>query len=312
MTRADWPQVHRIWAEGIAGGDATFELAPPSWAGFDTGRVPALRLVATADDGQLLGWVAAGRVSARPAYRGVVEHSVYVAPEAHGAGVGTALLRALIAASEAIGVWTIHTGVFPENEASLRLHSRCGFRVIGVQHRVGPQHGRWRDVVRLERRSTSVGGDGPMVRLAEGGAEPQQVRALVEASRLPTAGLDDAWRCWIAVLDPIGGPTVAAAALERYGDTFLLRSVVVDAAHRGTGLGARLVRAALAGADLEVGGRAPVGLLTETADGWFDRFGFAPVDRAQLPAELSASAELAGACPASARAYLRRSTPSTS
>jgi len=323
MTAADWPQVSRIWAAGISGGNATFEPSPPTWAGFDAGRTPSLRLVATATatstatvtagegegdgDAALLGWVAAGPVSTRRVYAGVVEHSVYVATAAQGHGVGAALLEALIIASESTGVWTISTGIFGENEASLRLHARCGFRVVGVQHRVGRHHGRWRDVVRLERRSGTVGTDGPLIRLAEDEPARQQVRSLLERAGLPTAGLADIWRCWIADADPVGGPVVGAAALERHGDSFLLRSVVVDAARRGTGLGTRLVRAALTGADLEVGERARVALLTETADGWFDRFGFAPLDRGRLPAELSASAELTGACPASARAHLRGS-----
>jgi L-amino acid N-acyltransferase YncA/predicted N-acetyltransferase YhbS len=318
MSEHDWPQVSAIWAEGIATRNATFEQAPAGWAGFDAGRAGHLRLVAqesggTPADGPadaLLGWAAAGPVSTRRVYSGVMEHSVYVAARARGRGVGLALLNALIAACESTGVWTLRSGIFPENEASLRLHEACGFRRIGVQERVGRRDGRWRDVVQVERRS-AVGGDGPLIRLVDqtvGSGEPGAVRRLLAAAHLPTAGLDDAWRTWVADADPVGGTVVGAAALERHAGTFLLRSVVVDAEWRGARLGTRLVTSALVGADLEVGGRARVCLLTElteTADRWFDRVGFSAIERSDLPPEVSASEELKGACPASARAFLR-------
>jgi phosphinothricin acetyltransferase len=114
--------------------------------------------VATADGtGEVLGWAAVSPVSSRSVYAGVVEHSVYVAPEARGRGVGAALLQALIDSTEAAGIWTIQSGIFPENTASLRLHERKGFRVVGIRERIGCHHGRWRDVVLVERRSTSAG-----------------------------------------------------------------------------------------------------------------------------------------------------------
>jgi phosphinothricin acetyltransferase len=105
----------------------------------------------------VLGWVAATAVSDRCAYAGVVEHSVYVHPDARGRGVGSALLRALLASTEAAGIWTVQSGIFPENTASLALHARLGFRVIGTRERIGRHHGRWRDVVLVERRSLVVG-----------------------------------------------------------------------------------------------------------------------------------------------------------
>jgi L-amino acid N-acyltransferase YncA len=150
-------QILAIYQLGIDGGDATFETAAPGWDAFDRAKLTEHRLVAvTGDDGRVLGWAAAAPVSSRPAYAGVVEHSVYVHPDARGLGVGRALLEALIASTEAAGVWTVQSGVFPENTASLALHRRCGFRVIGTRERVGRQHGRWRDVVLLERRSPEV------------------------------------------------------------------------------------------------------------------------------------------------------------
>ena len=158
MSREDADQVLAVYQAGLDAGDASFETEVPSWADFDAARLPGHRHVATADDtAEMLGWVAAGPVSTRGAYAGVVEHSVYVTPEARGRGVGGALLRALIGSTEAAGIWTIQSGIFPENTASLRLHVREGFRVVGVRERIGHLNGRWRDVILVERRSTVAG-----------------------------------------------------------------------------------------------------------------------------------------------------------
>jgi phosphinothricin acetyltransferase len=156
MRADDWPGVERIYAAGIATGDATFETEPPAWEAFDAGRLAAHRLVAERD-GKVVGWAAVSGVSERCVYAGVVEHSVYVDPAHAGQGVGTALLQALIASTEAAGIWTIQTGIFPENTASLALHERSGFRVVGRRERLGRHFGRWRDVVLLERRSAAIG-----------------------------------------------------------------------------------------------------------------------------------------------------------
>ncbi|WP_040392690.1 GNAT family N-acetyltransferase [Catelliglobosispora koreensis] len=156
MTTADAQAVLDIFAAGIAGGMATFETETPGWERFDAARLPDHRWVAE-HDGTVLGWAAVSQVSARPAYAGVAEHSVYVHPHAHGQGVGSALLEALIASTEAAGIWTIQSGVFPENTASLALHAKHGFRTVGVRHRPGKLRGVWRDVVAIERRSTVTG-----------------------------------------------------------------------------------------------------------------------------------------------------------
>ncbi|MEV0531415.1 N-acetyltransferase family protein [Kitasatospora sp. NPDC050463] len=145
-----------IYQAGIDEGNATFETAAPSWEAFDAARLPGHRHVALGAGGEVLGWVAVGAVSARPAYAGVVEHSVYVHPEARGLGVARALLEALIDSTEAAGIWTIQSGVFPENAASLAVHARAGFRVIGTRERVARQRGAWRDVLLIERRSPAV------------------------------------------------------------------------------------------------------------------------------------------------------------
>ncbi|MGW0434877.1 N-acetyltransferase family protein [Micromonospora sp. NPDC003197] len=156
MTSAHAEQVLAIYAAGIATGNATFETEPPSWAAFDAGRLADHRYVALTTDGTVTGWIACTQVSSRPAYSGVVEHSVYVHPDHGGQGIGRILLHALITSTEAAGIWTIQSGIFPDNTASLALHQRCGFRIIGVRERVGRHHGRWRDVILLERRSPIV------------------------------------------------------------------------------------------------------------------------------------------------------------
>jgi len=158
MGVGDAARVLAIYQAGLDTGQASFETTAPAWAAFDAGRLAAHRLVAVDGTG-VVGWVAVSRVSARPVYAGVVEHSVYVDPDARGRGVGGLLLAALVASTEAAGVWTIQSGVFPENTASLAVHRRAGFRVVGVRERVGRHaaHGnRWRDVVLVERRSPTI------------------------------------------------------------------------------------------------------------------------------------------------------------
>lgn len=157
MTPAHADEVLTIYRLGIDEGESTFETAAPTWETFDSVKLPEHRYVALDAAGRVLGWVAVIRVSDRCAYAGVVDHSVYVHPAARGRGVGRALLDALIASTEAAGIWTIQSGVFPENTASLTLHRNAGFRVIGVRERIGRHRGVWRDVMLIERRSPVVG-----------------------------------------------------------------------------------------------------------------------------------------------------------
>ncbi|OJF10532.1 GNAT family N-acetyltransferase [Couchioplanes caeruleus] len=158
MTAGHADAVLAIYAAGIATGHATFETETPSWEAFDAGRLRGHRFVSLDADGVVTGWVACSPVSTRPVYAGVVEHSVYVHPGHGGRGVGRVLLERLIASTEAAGIWTIQSGIFPENAASLALHHSCGFRTIGTRERIGCHRGRWRDVILLERRSPTVGG----------------------------------------------------------------------------------------------------------------------------------------------------------
>ncbi|MGT2525816.1 N-acetyltransferase family protein [Streptomyces nojiriensis] len=156
MTAAHAQQVLAIYQAGIDEGNATFETQAPAWERFDAGKLPVHRFVALDDDGRVLGWVAASTVSDRCAYAGVVEHSVYVHPAARGHGVARRLLAALVESTEAAGIWTIQSGIFPENTASLAVHARAGFRVIGTRERIGRHLGVWRDAVLLERRSPQI------------------------------------------------------------------------------------------------------------------------------------------------------------
>ncbi|MEP6909748.1 MAG: N-acetyltransferase family protein [Actinomycetota bacterium] len=155
LREADWPAVRAIYEQGIAGRNATFETAAPEWAAWDRSQLERHRLVAV-EDGRVVGWIAVHPVSSRPCYSGVVEHSVYVDSDAQGRGVGRALIERLIADTESAGIWTVQTGIFPENEASIAVHVKCGFRIVGTQERLGKLDGIWRDVLVLERRSEVV------------------------------------------------------------------------------------------------------------------------------------------------------------
>jgi L-amino acid N-acyltransferase YncA len=149
----DWTEVAAIYRDGMRDGLATFETEVPAWEAWHEAH--PIRVVAELDE-QVIGWAACGPASSRWAYRGVVESSVYVARDLHGRGVGRALMERLIEKSENTGIWTIQTSIFPENEASLKLHHRVGFRVVGVRKRIGKRDGLWRDTVLLERRSEVI------------------------------------------------------------------------------------------------------------------------------------------------------------
>jgi len=148
----DWPEVSRIYAEGIGTGNATFETDVPSWDIWDGVHLDHPRLVGTVAD-EVIAWAAVVPISSRPVYSGIVEISLYVGEAARGRGVGSALLAEFVREADAAGIWTLQTSVFPENEASLRLLERHGFRVVGRRERIGQLAGRWRDTLLLERRS---------------------------------------------------------------------------------------------------------------------------------------------------------------
>lgn len=156
MTDEHADAVLAIYQDGINTANATFDLDAPDWATFDAEHLPDHRFVATDPGGQIMGWVAATPVSSRCVHAGVIELSVYVSEHARGQGIGTLLLESVITSSENAGVWTLQSQVFPENTATLALHHRAGFRVVGVRERHGRHHGRWRDVILLERRSPHI------------------------------------------------------------------------------------------------------------------------------------------------------------
>jgi len=156
LERSDWPEVVRIYADGLASGLATFETRLPSWDTWDAAHLPRPRLVAERD-GAVVGWVAVSRVSRRPAYSGVVEHSVYVDGAVRRSGIGRALLEALAAEAPRHGIWTIQTSIIDANEASLRLHEAAGYRVVGRRERIAKLDGAWRDTLLLELRLPESG-----------------------------------------------------------------------------------------------------------------------------------------------------------
>ena len=156
MLPADWPAVREIYLEGVATRQATFETDAPSWEAWDASHCIFARLVARQGE-SALGWAALSPVSARQAYAGVAEVSVYVAASQRGLGVGRQLLEAVIAASEANGIWSLQAVMFPENAGSVALHRRCGFREVGRRSRIGRLDGVWRDTILLERRSQRIG-----------------------------------------------------------------------------------------------------------------------------------------------------------
>ncbi|MBK7895839.1 MAG: N-acetyltransferase [Anaerolineaceae bacterium] len=157
MQAADWTAVSQIYADGMATGEATFETEVPTWEIWNAGRMAACRFVARSEAGEVVGWAALSAVSSRCVYAGVAEVSVYVAPTAWGQGIGKQLLQALVDGSEGQGIWMLQASIFPENVASVTLHEKCGFRVVGRREKLGQQYGRWRDVLFMERRSTKVG-----------------------------------------------------------------------------------------------------------------------------------------------------------
>jgi phosphinothricin acetyltransferase len=156
MTAADWDRVRQIYLEGIATGNATFAKEAPTWEQWDASHRRDCRLVAR-DCGEVVGWAALSPVSSRCVYEGVAEVSVYVGAGARGRGVGRLLLSALVERSERAGVWTLQAGIFPENAASIELHKKLGFRLVGIREKLGCMNGRWRDVALMERRSQQVG-----------------------------------------------------------------------------------------------------------------------------------------------------------
>lgn len=162
MSKADWPNVAAIYQEGIETWQATFESqAPATWDLWIAGKIESCLLVVQHDE-EIVGWAALSRVSNRMAYIGVAEVSVYVRTQFHGIGIGSRLMDALITCSEQNNIWTLQASIFPENQASLQLHLRHGFRVVGYREKIsrvvkGPFQGKWRDTLLLERRSTLVG-----------------------------------------------------------------------------------------------------------------------------------------------------------
>lgn len=160
MVPGDWSAVSEIYAQGLATRNATFETEVPTWERWDATRREAGRLVVRGDDGRIIGWAALGRASRRESLEGVAEVSIYVAEDARGRGVGRQLMGRLVSESEKAGIWTLQASVFPENEATIRLHEGAGFRIVGRREQIAMLDGQWRDTLLLERRSDCAGQSG--------------------------------------------------------------------------------------------------------------------------------------------------------
>jgi phosphinothricin acetyltransferase len=151
----DWPLVKDIYLSGLATGNASFATNAPDWDSWDNGHLQHSRVVVELD-GKVVGWAALSPVSGRCVYAGVAELSIYISEEVRGKGIGKTLLNEVIKSSETEGIWTLQSGIFKENEASIKLHQKCGFRIVGVRERIGQRDGIWRDVVLMERRSEVI------------------------------------------------------------------------------------------------------------------------------------------------------------
>lgn len=157
LTEDDWPAVADIYFQGIATDHATFEQEVPSYSAWDKAHRKNCRIVAE-HEGKLLGWTALSPVSNRYVYRGVAEVSIYISTAHRGKGVGLVLMEQLIMESEQAGYWTLQSGIFPENIASIRLHEKVGFRFLGKRTRIAKtKQGIWKDNLLFERRSPTVG-----------------------------------------------------------------------------------------------------------------------------------------------------------
>jgi L-amino acid N-acyltransferase YncA len=156
MSAQDWPAVSEIYREGIETGNATFEKSIPSWNEWDMAHLPKCRMVAALND-EIIAWAALTPVSGRCVYAGVAEVSLYVSAKFRGQGIGTEMLGQMVTESENEGIWTLQAGIFPENEASVRMHEKLGFRIVGRREKIGKMDAVWRDTVLLEKRSSKTG-----------------------------------------------------------------------------------------------------------------------------------------------------------
>jgi phosphinothricin acetyltransferase len=156
FVKSDFPSVKGIYQQGIDSGEATFQEQAKDYDVWNESLLPSCRLVAESNR-QIIGWAALSSTSNRCVYSGIAEVSVYVSSNSQGLGVGNSLLEALIKASEEEGIWTLQAGIFPENKASIHIHSKNGFKVLGIREKLGQMNGIWRDIVFMERRSKVVG-----------------------------------------------------------------------------------------------------------------------------------------------------------
>ena len=301
----DAPAIAEIYNCGIAEHAATFETEPRSTADIERRLGEADEhpiVVVDADDAGVVGWAGLSLYRPRSCYSGIAEFSIYVAPAWRGRGVGRTLLDGLVAMAEDCGYWKLVSRVFVFNLASRAVCRAAGFREVGIYARHGFLDGEWRDVVIVERlipaNQTPTGLRFRRARAADWPA----VAALLDAAHLPRAGAREHFAHFVIALDR--DRIVGAAGLECYDAVGLLRSVVLDNAHRGAGAGQWLVARALR--DAARAGIAEIVLLTTTAEAFFARLGFTRITRGDVPDAIRTSTELTGACPDTAVVMRRR------
>lgn len=235
-TIADWDAIRAIYHDGILTGEATFNTAADIGTGeaWFAGKIATLTFKAVADDGTMLGWSTVSPVSKRRVYAGIGEISVYVAADAQGRGVGSALVAHTLQQAENQGMWMIEARIFPTNQASLHLHTKHGFRVLGTHHHRAQQFGVWRDVVTLEWRSTQYADLFPVALATPN--DFNAIVALLQAAGLPHGDLSPAAMSHFLVCREHDTDTVQGCiGFERYGQAALLRSLAVADAYRGRG-----------------------------------------------------------------------------
>jgi phosphinothricin acetyltransferase len=156
MVRADFPSIKSIYQQGIDTGHATFQVEANDWDEWDISTMSVCRLVSVIEN-NVVAWAALSAISSRCVYVGRAEVSIYVDEQHRGTGIGSSLLKGLIKSSEEEGIWSLEASIFPENKASLSIHKKNGFIVVGLREKLGKMNNHWRDLILMERRSLIVG-----------------------------------------------------------------------------------------------------------------------------------------------------------
>ncbi|WP_313982465.1 arsenic resistance N-acetyltransferase ArsN2 [Xanthocytophaga flavus] len=296
----DLPVVREIYQQGIDTHIATFETQAPDVETLDKKFLPVCRLVAEWDN-KVVGWAMLSAVSTRDVYAGVAEVSIYIRSTFRGKGIGKALVQQLIKESEQHGFWTLQAGIFAINKSSIALHEKAGFRMVGYREKIGQLYGQWYDTVLLERRShvveyTSDDSILEIKRIESGDLE--NITQLLTDAHLPISDLPSGLPHFFKAISDKDGQIAGMVGLELYGPYALLRSLVVDSSFTNKKIGYQLVQHAQKYASGQ--GVKGLYLITNTAEGYFERLGYNRVERNAVPKEIQETQQFQGVCPSSA------------